>query len=83
MVDPECFWLTCIASVSLAQPVLARASFWPSYSAGGIEARDWLASRVKDAGLESRFDAMGNLFGLAEGAPLLSDSHSDRQPPEG
>lgn len=55
----------------------------PAYSPPDIEARDWLAERMTAAGLEPRFDAMGNLFGLAEGPSLLLGSHSDSQPTGG
>ncbi|WP_431299913.1 hydantoinase/carbamoylase family amidase [Tabrizicola sp. BL-A-41-H6] len=55
----------------------------PAYSAPDIEARDWLAGRMAEAGLVPQFDAMGNLFGLAEGPSLLLGSHSDTQPTGG
>ena len=55
----------------------------PAYSNADIAARDWLASRMQEAGLTVRFDAMGNLFGLAEWPSLLLGSHSDTQPTGG
>lgn len=55
----------------------------PAYSGPDIAARDWLADQMRAAGLETRFDAMGNLFGLAEGPSLLLGSHSDSQPTGG
>ncbi|MDP3960215.1 MAG: hydantoinase/carbamoylase family amidase [Pseudorhodobacter sp.] len=55
----------------------------PAYSAPDLAARDWLAGRMAEAGLSPRFDAMGNLFGLAEGPSLLLGSHSDTQPTGG
>ena len=55
----------------------------PAYSAADLEARDWLAGRMRAAGLTPRFDAMGNLFGLAEGPSLLLGSHTDSQPTGG
>lgn len=55
----------------------------PAYSAPDIAARDWLAGKIAEAGLTARFDAMGNLFGLAEGPSLLLGSHSDTQPTGG
>ncbi|TGD65262.1 hydantoinase/carbamoylase family amidase [Tabrizicola sp. WMC-M-20] len=55
----------------------------PAYSAPDIAARDWLAGRMAEAGLAVRFDAMGNLFGLAAGPSLLLGSHSDTQPTGG
>jgi len=55
----------------------------PAYSAADIAAREWLAGRMADAGLEPRFDAVSNLFGLAQGKSLLMGSHSDSQPEGG
>lgn len=55
----------------------------PAYSEPDLAARDWLASRITDAGLTAQFDAMGNLFGLVEGPSLLLGSHSDTQPTGG
>jgi beta-ureidopropionase / N-carbamoyl-L-amino-acid hydrolase len=55
----------------------------PAYSNPDIAARDWLAKRMQEAGLTVRFDAMGNLFGLADGPSLLLGSHSDTQPTGG
>ncbi len=55
----------------------------PAYSDADIAARKWLAGRMQEAGLEPRFDAAGNLFGLAEGRSLLIGSHSDSQPEGG
>jgi N-carbamoyl-L-amino-acid hydrolase len=55
----------------------------PAFSPPDILARDWLAARMEDAGLSVQFDAMGNLFGLAEGKSLLLGSHSDTQPTGG
>jgi len=55
----------------------------PAYSVPDLMARDWLADRMIQAGLTPRFDAMGNLFGLADGPSLLLGSHSDSQPTGG
>lgn len=55
----------------------------PAYSAADIAAREWLADRMRDAGLEVRFDPVGTLWGLAEGKSLLIGSHSDSQPEGG
>ena len=55
----------------------------PAYSAPDIAARDWLAGRMAEAGLVVRFDAMGNLFGMADAPSLLLGSHSDTQPTGG
>ena len=55
----------------------------PAYSDADIAARKWLALRMEEAGLQSRFDPVGNLFGLADGPSLLLGSHSDSQPEGG
>ena len=55
----------------------------PAYSEADMAARDWLSEEMAEAGLAPRFDAMGNLFGLAAGPSLLLGSHSDSQPTGG
>ncbi len=55
----------------------------PAYSAPDVAARAWLANQMRDAGLRVQYDAMGNLFGLADGPSLLMGSHSDSQPEGG
>jgi N-carbamoyl-L-amino-acid hydrolase len=55
----------------------------PAYSEADVAARRWLAERFAQAGLRVAVDAMGNLFGLAEGPSLLMGSHSDSQPEGG
>ena len=55
----------------------------PAYSDADIAARKWLAVRMEEAGLQSRFDPVGNLVGLADGPSLLLGSHSDSQPEGG
>ena len=55
----------------------------PAYSDADVAARQWLAQRMRDAGLQVQVDAMGNLFGLADGRSLLMGSHSDSQPEGG
>jgi N-carbamoyl-L-amino-acid hydrolase len=54
----------------------------PAFSDADIEARAWLAARMKEARLEAVADPWGNLFGLPpdEGPCLLVGSHSDTQP---
>ena len=53
-----------------------------AFSDADIEARIWLAARMKEAGLHAVTDPWGNLFGLppGEGKCLLVGSHSDTQP---
>jgi len=55
----------------------------PAFSAADVAARQWLAGQMEAAGLEPRFDAVGNVFGLAKGRGLLMGSHSDSQPEGG
>ncbi|MGJ8545670.1 MAG: hydantoinase/carbamoylase family amidase [Sulfitobacter sp.] len=55
----------------------------PAYSADDVAARRWLAEKFSQAGLRAEMDAMGNLFGIAEGRSLLMGSHSDSQPEGG
>ena len=55
----------------------------PAYSEADMAARDWLAQRMREAGLRVEVDPMGNLFGLADAPSLLMGSHSDSQPEGG
>ncbi len=57
----------------------------PAFSGPDLEARQWLAGRMKDADLDPVFDPAGNLFGLPAGdAPcFLTGSHTDSQPEGG
>jgi N-carbamoyl-L-amino-acid hydrolase len=55
----------------------------PAYSDSDMAARAWLSERMADAGLRVQMDAMGNLFGLADGPSILLGSHSDSQPEGG
>ena len=55
----------------------------PAFSEADIAARKWLAGRMSEAGLRVEVDALGNVFGLAEGRSLLMGSHSDSQPEGG
>ncbi|WIY27050.1 hydantoinase/carbamoylase family amidase [Parasedimentitalea psychrophila] len=54
-----------------------------AYSEADIAARAWLASRMKEAGLEVHYDPIGNLFGLGGDRSVLVGSHSDTQPEGG
>ncbi|WFE74928.1 hydantoinase/carbamoylase family amidase [Roseinatronobacter sp. S2] len=62
---------------------IAKGVVRPAYSAADIAAREWLADRMRDAGLDVRFDPAGNLWGIAKGKSLLVGSHSDTQPEGG
>ena len=57
----------------------------PAFSEPDIAAREWLAEKMHEAGLEPVFDPVGNLFGLPSGDDpcLLMGSHSDSQPEGG
>ncbi|MFO7921507.1 MAG: hydantoinase/carbamoylase family amidase [Nioella sp.] len=55
----------------------------PAFSEIDVASREWLASRMEEAGLTPHMDPAGNLFGLAEGPSLLIGSHSDTQPEGG
>jgi N-carbamoyl-L-amino-acid hydrolase len=55
----------------------------PAYSEPDIAAREWLAGRIRDAGLSVHVDPVGSVFGLAEGQSLLMGSHTDSQPEGG
>jgi len=54
-----------------------------AFSEPDIAARDWLADRMAQAGLDPVFDPVGNLFGLAQDPSVLLGSHSDTQPEGG
>ena len=57
----------------------------PAFSEPDIAAREWVADKMRAAGLEPVFDPAGNLFGLpsCDGPCLLMGSHSDSQPEGG
>jgi beta-ureidopropionase / N-carbamoyl-L-amino-acid hydrolase len=62
---------------------VAKGVVRPAFSEADVAARRWLAGRMEEAGLEPRWDAVGNLFGLAPGRSLLMGSHTDSQPEGG
>jgi len=82
-VDPKRFLADLHGLRQFGASGVGRGVVRPAYSEADIAARDWLAARMVDAGLAVRFDAMGNLFGLADGPSLLLGSHSDSQPTGG
>jgi N-carbamoyl-L-amino-acid hydrolase len=51
----------------------------PSFSRADIEARDWLKSKIREAGLELREDGAGNIFGRlpGPGRTVMAGSHID------
>jgi N-carbamoyl-L-amino-acid hydrolase len=82
-VDAERFLSDLHKLRSFGASCVGRGVVRPAYSEADIAARDWLAGRMRDAGLVPRYDAMGSLFGLAEGRSILLGSHSDSQPEGG
>ena len=56
-----------------------------AFSEADLDARQWVAGRMADAGLRPVFDPAGNLFGLPEGDEpcFLTGSHTDSQPEGG
>ncbi len=59
-----------------------RAVHRPALSPGDVAARLWLEERMAAAGLETRIDGVGNVFGRTPGARrrLLLGSHTDTVP---
>jgi N-carbamoyl-L-amino-acid hydrolase len=57
----------------------------PSWSEADIQARAWLLARLRDAGMDTRVDPAGNLFGRWQpGSPVvLVGSHIDSVPDGG
>lgn len=82
-VNPERFLADLHHLRSIGASGVGKGVVRPAYMPEDIAARDWLASRMAEAGLTPQFDAMGSLFGLAEGPSLLLGSHSDSQPEGG
>ncbi len=82
-VDAERFLADLHALRGFGAGGVGKGVVRPAYSEADVEARRWLAGRFEEAGLRVAVDAMGNLFGLAEGPSLLLGSHSDSQPEGG
>ncbi len=57
----------------------------PTYSAVDMQSREWIADRMRDAGLVPEIDGIGNIIGRGEGdgPRVLLGSHSDTQPQAG
>lgn len=53
----------------------------PTFSAQDMEARHWLAGRMREAGLDARIDGIGSVFGRREapGPKILTGSHLESQ----
>ena len=85
-VDEKRLWTDheALARLTESERPFTRRSFSPLFSEG----RAWLRRRFRDAGLDTRIDAGGNLIGRLEGADaeagtLMTGSHSDTVPSGG
>lgn len=83
MVNPDRFLADLHRLRSFGAAGVGKGVVRPAYSKADVAARQWLAERMRAAGLGVEIDAMGNLFGLADGASILLGSHSDSQPEGG
>jgi len=82
-VDPERYLADLHHLRSFGASGVGKGVVRPAFSPADIAAREWLAGRMAEAGLEPQFDPVGNLFGLVPGKSLLMGSHSDSQPEGG
>ena len=82
-VDAERFLADLHVLRSFGASGVGKGIVRPAYSEADVVARAWLAERMREVGLRVETDAVGNLFGLAEGPSLLLGSHSDSQPEGG
>ena len=82
-VDPDRFLADLHRLREFGAAGVGKGVVRPAYSAPDIAAREWLAGRMREAGLVPHVDPVGNLFGLAEGRSILVGSHSDSQPEGG
>ncbi len=57
----------------------------PTYSEDDMRAREWVAARMREAGLAVELDGIGNVIGRSPhaGPALLAGSHSETQPEGG
>lgn len=82
-VDPARFLSDLHALRRFGGDVASKGVRRRALTEADIAARDWLAERLAEAGLEVRIDPLGNVFGLAGGRSLLLGSHTDTQPEGG
>ncbi len=82
-VNPERFLADLHSLRSFGAAGVGKGVVRPAYSDADIAARQWLAERMREAGLTVHVDPVGSVFGLAEGKSLLMGSHSDSQPEGG
>jgi len=85
-VDSERLWADLMALGAITEPdrPYTRRSFSPLFDQG----RAWLTERMRDAGLQTRVDAGGNLLGRRAGKhaawpAIVVGSHSDSVPSGG
>ena len=81
--DPDRFLSDLHALRRFGAAGVGKGVVRPAFSDADLAARDWLAGRMKEAGLKLRRDAAGNLWGLSARRGLLLGSHSDSQPEGG
>ncbi len=57
----------------------------PTYSPVDMQSREWLAERMREAGLEPEIDGIGNVIGrgTGDGPRVLLGSHTETQPYSG
>lgn len=79
-IDADRLWRRVLRLAEFTRPESpwTRRAFGPEFAA----ARAWLADAFRDAGLQTRVDAAGNLIGRRDGrraglAPLVTGSHCD------
>lgn len=83
MINPDRFLEDLHTLRAFGASGVAKGVIRPAYSDADRAARTWLANRMTEAGLDARFDPMGNLFGVRGGQSLLMGSHTDSQPEGG
>lgn len=83
MLDPTRFLSDLHTLRTFGASDVGKGVVRPAYAESDVAARRWLADRMEEAGLRVEIDAMGNLFGLADGPSLLVGSHTDSQPEGG
>lgn len=82
-VNPDRFLADLHRLRSFGAAGVGKGVVRPAYSEADIAAREWLAGRMREAGLTVQVDPVGSVFGLADGPSLLLGSHTDSQPEGG
>ncbi|MBW0004489.1 MAG: M20/M25/M40 family metallo-hydrolase, partial [Hyphomicrobiales bacterium] len=85
-VDGGRIWADIMALAKLTDPDAAYTR--RSFSKLFLDGREWVTARLREAGLEARVDAAGNLIGRSEGSDpklgtILVGSHTDTVPSGG